>query len=195
MATTTRLKGTLHKWVDEKGFGFITPQKSKQEIFIHISAFDKNLPRRPQAGDTVFFYTQKSENGKTKAVDAIIEGVIPIYQKIPSKTRTYRREHSSKSSWKFLVLCTVIIIVIGTTIYNRFLSNKGSEFPRVSQLSKAFNATQNPVQSPSRYTCNGKTHCSQMTSCEEATFYQQNCPGTTMDGDGDGVPCESQWCN
>ncbi|MFN2513735.1 MAG: excalibur calcium-binding domain-containing protein, partial [Pyrinomonadaceae bacterium] len=32
------------------------------------------------------------------------------------------------------------------------------------------------------------------SSCEEATFYIQNCPGTEMDGDGDGVPCESQWC-
>ncbi|MCI5222285.1 MAG: hypothetical protein D3924_06325 [Candidatus Electrothrix sp. AR4] len=33
-----------------------------------------------------------------------------------------------------------------------------------------------------------------MTSCEEATFYQRNCPGTKMDGDRDGVPCEKQWC-
>jgi len=45
-----------------------------------------------------------------------------------------------------------------------------------------------------RFRCEGKTRCSQMSSCEEATFYIQNCPGTEMDGDGDGVPCESQWC-
>jgi hypothetical protein len=49
-------------------------------------------------------------------------------------------------------------------------------------------------QSSSRFSCDGRTHCSQMTSCEEATFFIQNCPGTEMDGDGDGVPCESQWC-
>ena len=48
---------------------------------------------------------------------------------------------------------------------------------------------------PTPYKCNGKTYCSEMTSCEEATFYQHHCPGTKMDGDGDGVPCESQWCN
>ncbi|MGB5407725.1 MAG: excalibur calcium-binding domain-containing protein [Thiogranum sp.] len=41
----------------------------------------------------------------------------------------------------------------------------------------------------------GKTHCSQMSSCKEAKFYLNNCPGTKMDGDGDGVPCESQWCS
>ncbi|MGH8522858.1 MAG: excalibur calcium-binding domain-containing protein [Gammaproteobacteria bacterium] len=33
-----------------------------------------------------------------------------------------------------------------------------------------------------------------MNSCSEATFFIQNCPGTKMDGDGDGVPCEDQWC-
>ncbi|WP_375320656.1 excalibur calcium-binding domain-containing protein [Aliivibrio logei] len=26
-------------------------------------------------------------------------------------------------------------------------------------------------------------------------FYIANCPNTKMDGDGDGVPCESQHCN
>ncbi|WP_163372923.1 excalibur calcium-binding domain-containing protein [Endozoicomonas acroporae] len=46
-----------------------------------------------------------------------------------------------------------------------------------------------------RFSCSGKTHCSQMTSCEEATFYQDNCPGTNMDGDRDGIPCERQLCN
>lgn len=45
-----------------------------------------------------------------------------------------------------------------------------------------------------RYRCDGRTHCSQMTSCEEARFFLRNCPGVTMDGDNDGVPCEGQWC-
>jgi hypothetical protein len=38
-------------------------------------------------------------------------------------------------------------------------------------------------------------HCSQMTSCEEATWFLQNCPDTKMDGEGDGIPCENQWCS
>lgn len=42
--------------------------------------------------------------------------------------------------------------------------------------------------------CDGRTYCSQMTSCEEATFFIKNCPDTKMDGDMDGIPCESQWC-
>jgi endonuclease YncB( thermonuclease family) len=44
------------------------------------------------------------------------------------------------------------------------------------------------------YRCDGRTFCSQMTSCAEATWFLQNCPGVKMDGNGDGVPCEKQWC-
>lgn len=52
-----------------------------------------------------------------------------------------------------------------------------------------------PVPMPAqRFTCDGRQHCSQMRSCEEATFFIRHCPNTKMDGDNDGVPCESQWC-
>lgn len=49
-----------------------------------------------------------------------------------------------------------------------------------------------PVLDTSR--CDGRTHCSQMTSCAEATYFIEHCPNTEMDGNGDGVPCEKQWC-
>jgi endonuclease YncB( thermonuclease family) len=42
--------------------------------------------------------------------------------------------------------------------------------------------------------CDGRTRCSQMTSCAEATWFLKNCPGVQMDGNDDGVPCERQWC-
>lgn len=52
-----------------------------------------------------------------------------------------------------------------------------------------------PETSPAAdFKCDGRTYCSQMTSCKEATFFLRNCPGVQMDGDNDGVPCEQQWC-
>jgi micrococcal nuclease len=42
--------------------------------------------------------------------------------------------------------------------------------------------------------CDGRKYCTQMTSCDEATWFQKNCPGMKMDGNNDGVPCEQQWC-
>ncbi len=44
------------------------------------------------------------------------------------------------------------------------------------------------------FQCDGRTHCSQMRSCEEATYFLRHCPGVKMDGNNDGVPCEKQWC-
>lgn len=45
------------------------------------------------------------------------------------------------------------------------------------------------------FSCDGRKHCSQMTSCAEATYFTNNCPNTKMDGNNDGIPCEKQWCN
>ena len=45
------------------------------------------------------------------------------------------------------------------------------------------------------FACDGRQHCSQMTSCAEATYFIQHCPNTKMDGNNDGIPCEKQWCH
>lgn len=55
-------------------------------------------------------------------------------------------------------------------------------------------ALSTPPATPS-FVCDGRQHCSQMTSCAEATYFSNNCPNTKMDGNNDGVPCEQQWCN
>jgi len=178
----TRSKGTLKKWFDDKGFGFISPDKGQKDVFIHISAFDRNIARKPKVGDTIFFYTQTDKNGKVKAVDAVIEGV-----DIVSKINTPRLKHSPKrgrnNSWRLFVISTILVIGLGATVFNRFQSSNSQIF------------SVEKTQAQTKYTCRGKTQCNQMTSCEEAKFYIRNCPGTKMDGDGDGIPCESQWCN
>jgi endonuclease YncB( thermonuclease family) len=40
------------------------------------------------------------------------------------------------------------------------------------------------------FQCGSKRVCRQMNSCEEALYHLQTCGVTSMDGDGDGVPCE-----
>jgi hypothetical protein len=63
---------------------------------------------------------------------------------------------------------------------------------RFSRPAKVEAAPDTPV--PANRRCDGRIHCSQMTSCAEAHFFLANCPGTEMDGDHDGIPCERQWC-
>jgi len=50
------------------------------------------------------------------------------------------------------------------------------------------------VSDEPRFKCDGRQYCSQMTSCDEAMYFLENCPNVKMDGGGDGVPCERQWC-
>jgi hypothetical protein len=50
------------------------------------------------------------------------------------------------------------------------------------------------AESP-RFFCDGRTTCSQMTSCAEAEYFLAHCPNVQMDGNNDGEPCEQQWCN
>jgi len=68
--------------------------------------------------------------------------------------------------------------------------------PAAPERKRTFHDTPNNEawEGGSRFKCDGRTHCSHMTSCEEATFFLNNCPGTKMDGNNDGVPCEKQWC-
>ena len=49
-------------------------------------------------------------------------------------------------------------------------------------------------RSTESFHCDGRTSCSQMTSCAEAKFFLKHCPGVHMDGNNDGVPCKKQWC-
>ncbi len=40
------------------------------------------------------------------------------------------------------------------------------------------------------YSCGSKKYCSEMASCEEARHYLTQCGIKTLDGNGDGVPCD-----
>jgi len=51
-----------------------------------------------------------------------------------------------------------------------------------------------PKRKSNRFKCDRRQYCSQMTSCAEAKYFLANCRNPKMDGDGDGIPCERQWC-
>lgn len=53
--------------------------------------------------------------------------------------------------------------------------------------------TRAPLDEPSAnsFECGSKRYCRQMTSCEEALFHLRRCGLNHLDGDRDGVPCES----
>ena len=52
-------------------------------------------------------------------------------------------------------------------------------------------APKRPDRQPLPTRCGAKRHCSQMTSCGEALYYLRRCRVQSLDGNRDGVPCES----
>ncbi len=210
-------RGVLVRWNDEKGFGFIQPEKNAaQDVFIHISVL-KKMARKPIVGDSILYQTEVQNDGKRKAVIASIEGVAVVaasattrsHSHIQSRNENFNNKNKAhyhsprKSSFNTIIplLIIVAIVIFGFKQYQEF-----NEAPAIDEVPVLTNEdiqgmpmyeTKVRTQTPAtpRFQCEaGKTHCSHMSSCAEATFYIQHCPNTQMDGDGDGIPCERQWC-
>ncbi len=88
----------------------------------------------------------------------------------------------------FFVSMLGVAIIFSATL----LVPEGGAVPHVAKTQPVSLAKRAKVDG--RYKCNGKIYCSEMRSCSEAKFYLQNCQGTKIDSNNDGVPCEKQWC-
>lgn len=181
----SRINGTLKTWNEDKGFGFITPQNGGQDIFVHISDYPKQ-GGLPKVGEPISFEIILNKGGKKKAVLVQRPGGIPTVSKAINR---HQAEVRPKSSILERLITLVLVVMIGSVGY-AFLAPK---FNRYSSQPEAL-ASLSAETSSGRFKCDGRTSCALMTSCAEATFFIRNCPNTKMDGDGDGVPCESQWC-
>ena len=95
----------------------------------------------------------------------------------------------------FLVLMVVLVAFVFNTspVLKRWASDYLTPLNAVPQKpATALPVSNAPVAS---FKCDGRIYCSQMTSCAEATYFLGQCPGTKMDGNHDGIPCEIQWCH
>ena len=48
-----------------------------------------------------------------------------------------------------------------------------------------------PMAASGRRSCDSRRYCRQMLSCADAVFHLRQCGVASLDGDGDGVPCEA----
>jgi hypothetical protein len=96
------------------------------------------------------------------------------------------------------LILIAILGVIGWQGYAKYQHYRathavGQQTEEVSSLREPGNS-RTETSASSQFRCDGRIYCSQMGSCAEATYFLRNCPGTKMDGNNDGVPCEKQWC-
>jgi cold shock CspA family protein len=205
-----RTHGTLTRWNDDRGFGFITPAKGTPEIFVHISEFPRE-GGRPTIGELISFEVASGRDGKQRAVRIMRPG------RGAARSTVVRARKQPQSAWLARMLGILVVTALGAYGYSRYQQHRGqaedafveeavypapAESVRPVEVAEPPSAERNlavervtPALPASRYSCDGRTMCSQMHSCEEATYFIRNCPDTKMDGNLDGVPCESQWCN
>jgi len=92
----------------------------------------------------------------------------------------------------------ILYYVIGTVLvfygWHHYRQARFTEEETASAPDPAALAVERPAGGDSGYRCDGRAFCSQMHSCEEATWFLKDCPDMKMDGDNDGIPCERQWC-
>ena len=68
------MKGKIISWKDDKGFGFISTEGQREQVFFHISSV-KKATRKPEVGDVVIFEASKDSQGRLKATHVLLEGV------------------------------------------------------------------------------------------------------------------------
>lgn len=191
-----RIEGTLTKWNDDRGFGFITPTQGGAEIFAHVSAFPRD-GQRPRIGERLTFEIGTGKDGKKQARHILCptrptEKPYRLSEPARRSEKPYRLSEPVRRRDKPGLFGRLIplgmVIALGAYGYNEYTRRVTPQTARAIQSSNTAAAT-------SPFRCDGRTHCSQMTSCAEAEFFLRNCPNVEMDGNHDGEPCEQQWCN
>jgi cold shock CspA family protein len=213
-----RSHGTLIRWNDERGFGFIQPAGEAEALFVHVSAFPRD-DMRPCVGEKVSFEIDTRSDGKTQAVRVMRPGSASASGEPRQEYRGWAaiaiKHRVAKGPW-MVIGCLVVLLAVSVYAYVRHMANRSpsplaqvapvtthevSRVPMRSADQPSMPALMPAIRTPAATTdpaapfhCDGRTMCSQMHSCEEATWVLNHCPGTRMDGDQDGVPCERQWC-
>ncbi len=181
-----RYQGRITEWNDAKGFGYIEWHGASDKLFLHISAF-ADRSRRPRLGDIVTYEAERDPQGRHRAAKVAFPASATRAPESASRT-AYRERRRAGSGW----LGGVVIASLfagGMHLYSRYQESRSEAALEPPEPARSF---ARPA-SESRFSCQGKVHCSEMNSCAEAQFYAVHCPGVKIDGDGDGRACEN-WC-
>ena len=80
-----RFEGILKSWNDERGFGFLEPLQSNEDVFVHVKAFRAGVAR-PQVGQAVSFEIEVGPQGKKRATNVELIGATRVPRRQPQTT-------------------------------------------------------------------------------------------------------------
>lgn len=192
-ATASRFNGTLKKWNAERGFGFVVADHGDQELFVHVSAFPRD-GRPPVIGEPLSFEMELDKEGRKRAVRVRRPGAPDPGTSRGRSAASRPTEHAETNSMGAFLVVILLIAGLAWYGYTQYAERKAALLA-VPQNPTSPAELVVPAARPAGFRCDGRKYCSQMTSCREAKLFLQHCPGMEMDGDGDRIPCEEQWCS
>ena len=198
-ANASRFNGKLTKWNAERGFGFVVADHGDQELFVHVSAFPRD-GRQPAIGEPLTFEMELDKEGRKRAVRVRRPGDpqtrTSSYQTRGPTQGSPRRapERTESRSFGSVLVALLLVAGVGWFGYTRY-TERVEAMPSAPQSQMSPAQTVAPEIPSPAFHCDGRKHCSQMSSCSEAKQFLRNCPGMEMDGDNDGIPCEQQLCS
>jgi len=68
-----RYQGKIFSWKEDRGFGFIAPERGRDQVFVHIKSFE-NRQRRPVANEIVFYDLKPDSRGRMQAFNVAYAG-------------------------------------------------------------------------------------------------------------------------
>ena len=86
-------QGTVKKWQDDKGFGFIETETG-ESVFFHVSEF--RAQRRPDVGEQVVFSIGQDDQGRKQAKQVQELGF--VQQKMAQKNQQIRQRNQKRSN-------------------------------------------------------------------------------------------------
>jgi len=89
---SNRQQGTIKKWQDDKGFGFIETEAG-EDIFFHVSEF--KAQRRPDIGESVVFTVGQDKQGRPQAQQ--VQELAFVQQKMAQKNQQIRKRNQQRS--------------------------------------------------------------------------------------------------
>ncbi|MGM8890788.1 DUF1294 domain-containing protein [Psychrobacter sp. 1Y1] len=92
MSVVNKQQGTVKKWQDDKGFGFIETEAG-ESVFFHISEF--KAKRRPDIGEAVVFSVGQDVKGRKRATQVQELGF--VQQKMAQKNQQIRQRNQKRS--------------------------------------------------------------------------------------------------
>ncbi|MCG9697655.1 hypothetical protein [Shewanella sp. Isolate11] len=191
-----RLKrGKLVRWDERQQVGFIAPDDGSAEVRIlgvHLFPYEY----LPQEGEAIVYRQWKDSLRGTKILTGEVDLGNPIKLTSPFEPET-QFNGLKKVSWQTKLSLVIVPLILANIFYLMVINYDVSDeittkppaglFPAGSEYYVGKQDLSNVV-----FKCDARMQCLQMSSCQEAQYFTENCQGfETKVGE---MPCEKLWC-